>query len=166
MGRAYLCSLMQQALHTPQIPTMTQKTKTRRPSALTEKQQAYVDAKLTGQPVPDIVSNPVLTGRSEKVQAEIARARQEVSDLSTLKRLDVIEGILDGINTAKFMSDAGNIIRGWTEIAKILGHYAPEVKKVEVTVGQARLRSQFEMMSDEELLAISEGKIVIDHEQQ
>lgn len=145
---------------------MTTKTKNRRPSKLTDIQQDYVDAKLTGVPVPDSVTNPTLTARSETVKAEIARARQEVADLTTLKRLDVIEGILDGINTAKFMSDAGNIIRGWTEIAKILGHYAPEVKKVEVTVGQARLRSQFEMMSDEELLAISEGKVVIDQPQE
>ena len=136
--------------------------KRRASTVLTEPQQAYVDAKLTGQPVPDSVYNPTLVARSTKVKDEIARARQEIENLTTLKRIDVIEGILDGINTAKFMSDAGNIIRGWTEIAKILGHYAPEVKKVEVTVGQARLRSQFEMMSDEELLAISEGKIVVD----
>ena len=62
------------------------------------------------------------------------------------------------------MSDGGNIIRGWTEIGKILGLYAPEVKEVKITVGQARLRTQYEALSDEQLLAIAEGKQIIDQD--
>lgn len=132
----------------------------RRSSALTESQTAYVDAKMTNSPVPPVVSNPTHTSRSKTVQEEIARARAEISDVTTLKRLDCIEGILDGINTAKFMADGGNIIRGWTEIAKILGHYAPEVKKIEVTHSQARLRTVYEALSDEQLLAIANGEAI------
>jgi hypothetical protein len=132
----------------------------RRPSALTEVQQAYVDAKLTNSPVPPVVTNPTLTSRATKVKEEIARSRAEIANLTTLKRVDIIEGILDGITTAKMMSDGGNIIRGWESIAKILGLYAPEVKKVEVTVGQARLRHQYEALSDEQLLAIANGETI------
>jgi len=123
-------------------------------------QQAYVDAKLTNTPMPDIITNTTQISRSETVKQEIALAREEISNLTTLKRLDVIEGVMDGINTAKFMSDGGNIIRGWTEIAKILGLYAPEIKKIEVTIGQARLRTQYETLSDEQLLRIASGETI------
>ena len=120
----------------------------------------YVDAKLTNTPVPPVVSNPHYTSRVEGVKQEIARARGEISNLTTLKRVDIIEGILDGISTARMMSDGGNMIRGWTEIGKILGVYAPEVKKVEITNSQARLRTVYEALSDEQLLAIVKGDVV------
>lgn len=131
-----------------------------RSAVLTEQQAAVVDAVMLGTPLAHASSNPTQTLRSETVKAELVKARAEVSNLTTLKRLDVIEGIMDGISTAKFMSDGGNIIRGWCEIAKILGHYAPEVKKVEITVGQARLRTQYEALSDEQLLAIARGDAI------
>ncbi len=45
------------------------------------------------------------------------------------------------------------MIRGWTEIGKMLGHYAPEVKKVELSMNQRALMNKYEAMSDEELMA-------------
>lgn len=98
--------------------------------------------------------------RSTAVKEEIARARAEVSDLTTLKRLDVIEGIMDGVQIARLQADAGNVIKGWTEIAKILGHYAPEVKQVNLTIGQERLLHKFQALSTEDLLAIAEGAVI------
>ena len=133
----------------------------RRPSSvLTPIQEAYVEAKVTNTPVPDMVTNPTLTARSAKVQEEIARVREEISNLTTLRRVDIIEGILDGITTSKMMSDGGNIIRGWTEIGKILGLYAPEVKKVEITMGQARIKTVYESLTDDQLLKIASGEVI------
>jgi hypothetical protein len=125
---------------------------------LTELQQSAVDAVLTGTPMPAEVSNPTLTLRSETVKQEIARARAEISDATTLKRLDVVEGILDGIGVARMMSDGGNVIRGWVEISKILGLAVPEVKTINLNVSSQRLRTRFEALSDQELLEIMEGE--------
>ena len=129
-------------------------------SALTENQAAYVEAVMTGQSVTAAVQNPTLTSRSETVIAELARVRAEITDLTTLKRLDVLEGMMRGIQIAEMVADAGNVIRGWAEIAKILGHYAPEVKQINLNVNQQRLRSKFEELSDEDLLAIAEGRTI------
>jgi hypothetical protein len=115
---------------------------------------------LTGQPPSAVVSNSTQTLRSEAVKAEIAAARAEVSDLTTLRRLDVIEGIMDGIGVSRMMSDGGNVIRGWVEIGKILGHYAPEVKNINLNLSHQRLRSKFEELSDEDLLRIVEGEVI------
>ena len=121
-------------------------------------QQTAVDAVMTGAPMPAEVTNPSLMLRSETVKQEIARARAEISDATTLKRLDVVEGILDGIGVARMMSDGGNVIRGWVEISKILGLAVPETKTINLNVTSQRLRTKFEALSDAELLEIMEGE--------
>jgi coproporphyrinogen III oxidase len=130
----------------------------RRKSAVTEAQAAYVDAVLTNTPVSATTTNTQQMARSAAVQEEIARAREEITDATTLKRLDVVEGILDGIGVARMMSDGGNVIRGWVEISKILGFVAPETKTINLNINQRRLRTKFEALSDEDLMAIIEGE--------
>ena len=134
---------------------------------LTALQTAVVDAVLTGQSVAAVAgTNGTQSMRSATVRAEIARAREEVASLTTLRRLDVIEGIMDGIGVARMMSDGGNVIRGWVEISKILGFAAPEVKKIELSIGHDRLRAKYEVLSDADLLEIIEGesKVIPDGE--
>jgi hypothetical protein len=46
------------------------------------------------------------------------------------------------------------MIAGYRELAKMLGFYAPEVKHVELTAGQAAVKGNFAAMSDEQLLAL------------
>ena len=132
----------------------------RRRSAVTEKQEAVIDAVLSGTPVSDATSNPTQALRSKTVQEEIAKARQYITDLTTLKRLDVIEGIMRSIDMGAMLADPAAVRQGWVEIGKILGHYAPEVKNINLNINQTRLRTKFEGMSDEDLLAIAEGRII------
>ena len=134
----------------------------RRQSKLNEAQSEFINSKMMGLNDAAAAAAAEVTSanammRSEKVQAELARARSEISDLTTLRRLDVIEGIMDAINMARIMADPQAMIKGWTEIAKILGHYAPEVKRIELTTGQARIRNQLEGLSDEELFHLANG---------
>jgi hypothetical protein len=139
--------------------------KKRRSSALLPSQEIFVDAVMTGASQAEAgrlagVQNGAGIARSEKVQAEIAAAREELINLTTIKRVDVIDGILDGIQVARMQGDGGNMIRGWVEISKVLGLSAPEVKKIVLTTTQQRLRSKFEELSDEDLLAIAEGRVI------
>ena len=68
---------------------------------------------------------------------------------------------MDAIQIARMNADPTAMIKGWSEVGKILGHYAPEVKKVELSVGQQRLQSKYEAMTDEELLEIAEGRVTV-----
>lgn len=88
-----------------------------------------------------------------EVQARIKEIREDLEDTVKIKRIDVINGFLDSIEMAKLAADPGSMIRGWTEIGKMLGHYAPEVKKVELSMNQRALMNKYEAMSDEELMA-------------
>ena len=134
-------------------------------SAVTEKQAKFVEAKLHGLSDNAAaqaagLANGTNTSRSPTIKEQLTAARRWLTDTTQIKRLDVIEGVIDGIEIARMQGDAGNVIKGWTEVGKILGHYAPEVKKVELSLSQGRLRAKFEALSDEDLLAIAEGRVL------
>ena len=151
------------------LPKKTEKLKTapRAPSIiLTEMQDAYVSgvlegkspvraAELAGFAQPDSMAFKLNT--SEKVQLAIRSAREELSSAAQISRADVIDGIMEAINLARLAAEPATMIKGWTEVGKILGHYAPDVKRIEMNIGQKRLQSKYEAMSDADLLAIIDG---------
>lgn len=135
---------------------------------LTAQQAAFVDAKMLGKDNIDAAraagyKSPVTTGnqiaKTASVQAALAAARDELSSAAQITRADVIDGFMEAINMAKLAADPASMIKGWSETAKVLGLYAPEVKKLEITGNQKRLQSKYEAMSDMELLDIIEGRV-------
>ena len=71
-----------------------------------------------------------------------------------VSRENVMQGFLEAVAEARAASNPMAQIRGWSEIAKMLGYYAPERQVVEVTPAQVRLRADYESMTDDQLLAI------------
>jgi len=98
--------------------------------------------------------------KASDVRQYLEANRAEVSNLTNLKRADIIAGVMDAIDLAKLAADPGSMIRGYAEIAKMLGLYAPEVKKVEISMGQRAIANKYEAMSDEDLLKIAEGQVI------
>lgn len=135
---------------------------------LTERQDVFVDAVLKGNDryeaaktagyLVDGRPSPSVAEKQKNIQRALAEARDELSSAAQISRADVIDGIMEGINMARLAADPATMIKGWTEVGKILGHYAPEVKKIEVTDNQKRLQSKFTAMTDAELLATIEGE--------
>lgn len=143
------------------------KKKARKASALTERQAAFVEAKLEGKTDFAAAEAAGYDGRNGSnvmkvaaVREEIAAARRWLTDTTQIKRLDVVEGILDSIEMGRMLGDPAAVRQGWVEIGKILGHYAPETKKIELSISSQRLRSKFEALSDEDLAAIAEGRTI------
>ena len=90
-------------------------------------------------------------------ELEIERARYEKA--ADMSRKKVMDGILEAIDIAKQMSEPSSMISGWREIARICGYYAPETKKLDVTINGQMHISKLEELSDDELLAkIIEGE--------
>jgi len=58
---------------------------------------------------------------------------------------------------ARDQSEPATMIRGWFEIGKMLGLYAPEVVKVQASRDVELLEQKYNAMSDEELLAVIAG---------
>ena len=103
--------------------------------------------------------------RSEDIQGYIQEARAEVTNLSTIKRLDVLNIFLEAIDMGRMLADPGQMINGADKIAKMMGYYAPEVIKMEMATNGSALASKFKALSDSELLEIAAGRAkVIDGE--
>ena len=69
-----------------------------------------------------------------------------------MERQDVIAGLLEAIELAKERQEPAAMIRGWAELARLMGFYQPQRHAVEVSAGADMRR--YEAMSDAELLAI------------
>ena len=82
-----------------------------------------------------------------------ARQSADATRLST-QREDVIQGLLEAVDSARAKQEPMALIRAWAEIGRMMGFYAPEVRKVQARGGQADKQRRFETMTDAELLAI------------
>lgn len=96
--------------------------------------------------------------RQEEVKEMIAAARAETSEITTLKRMDVLNMFLEAIDMARVLADPGQMINGADKIAKMMGYYAPEVKEININDGSALLQRKFKQMTDAELLKIASGE--------
>lgn len=92
--------------------------------------------------------------RNARVQ-EALQARQ-VADAARLsmKREDVLAGLLEAVNQAREQKNPMAMISGLRELGKMMGFYAPEVKQVEVSAGYQGQISRLNALSDAELLEI------------
>ena len=115
----------------------------RKPSAITEPQEKFVEARMAGLTVKQAQEVSGCSGSEKTVEAirhQLQAARSWLTNTTQITRLNVIEGFIDGIEMARMQGDSGNVIKGWVEVGKVLGHYAPEVKRIELTMDQGRLK--------------------------
>jgi phage terminase small subunit len=94
----------------------------------------------------ELLTRPDVAQGVRAGQAEIAAKAQ-------LSRTAVMHGFLEAIELGRSRADAGAMIAGWREVAKMCGFYAPERKHIELmsTAGLA-VRVGLEDMSDAELV--------------
>jgi phage terminase small subunit len=83
-----------------------------------------------------------------------------------LTKDEVISGFLSAIQMGKEQQNPAAMISGLVQIAKMLGFYEPERVSVQISASGERLRAKYEVMSDEQLLAIiagdlSSGQVVV-----
>ena len=87
--------------------------------------------------------------------AEAVRAGEaEIAADARVTRSAVLTGLQEAIDIARVRSDPSAMIAGWREIAKMCGYYAPERKQIALRSDRDPLRTQYEAMSDAELLAV------------
>jgi phage terminase small subunit len=136
---------------------------------LSEKQRLFVDARVKGMNVIQAAqaagySNPEIQGyqveKSPFVVAALEVEWKKAEKVSEMTKKKVMDGMLHAIDQAKLLADPTAQISGWREIAKMCGYYEPQRVQVEVSVSAKRLFSQFETLSDEELLKLAEQEIL------
>lgn len=95
-----------------------------------------------------VEGRPLLAKALADVYAE-NRRKAEIS------RDEVLEGFREAINDAKLAGEPATQIKGWTEIGKMCGFYAPEKKEVRLTASAAGLEEQLQGLTTEQLLELA-----------
>lgn len=96
---------------------------------------------------------------SEDVREYIARLQKETADNAGVTKEMVAQGLVEAAALAKQMADPTGMVAAWRELGKLLGHYAPEVKKVEKSINKRDLKAAIEDLSDDELRRLSKGRV-------
>ena len=91
------------------------------------------------------------------IRSMVARHEAAAAERLAITRERVLAELERAIDLAREQRNPMAMIAGWREISKICGYYAPERQRVELSVGNWRIRNQFEAMSDAELLAVVAG---------
>jgi phage terminase small subunit len=121
-------------------------------AAIVKGDQPGLAARKAGYKSPEVNGHTVL--KSAKVQAAIKYSYAKYAAAAQMTRKKVMDGLLEAINIAKIQADPGVMVAGWREIGKMCGFYAPEVRKIDISVTTRRVVDQLEVLSDEELLKI------------
>ena len=141
----------------------------RKASKLTEKQELYVNGVMEGLSASDAVraagyaspTQKTMIARSENVQEALRQAREELEDVTTIRRVDVIDGLMEAISMARINAESAGMVAGWREIAKIMGYYAPETRKIELTGPQEVVQKKLESLSDQELIEMLQKRAIL-----
>ena len=65
---------------------------------------------------------------------------------------------IEAIDMARTLADPAQMINGADKIAKMMGYYAPETKRIELTGDTAVLGNRLRNMSDQDLLEMVSRK--------
>lgn len=94
-----------------------------------------------------------------QVKALYAEEKRLYEEASQMTRKKVMDGLLEGIEMAKLMSEPASVISGWREIGKMCGYYEPVKVRLSTAAGDA-ITDRLERMSDADLLRlIQEGAL-------
>jgi hypothetical protein len=92
--------------------------------------------------------------RNERIASAVRTKRSELAAKHQVSRDQVVEKLVDAIELARIQGDPSAMIRGWTEIGKLLGYYQPDkAMKVHVNISTQREIQRLETLSDAELVA-------------
>ena len=138
----------------------------REKSVVTKQQKLYADAILLGathaqaNAAAGYSPTDAKSGAGKGTLAHLRAAREELEDITTLKRLDVMEIFLEAINMARTLADPSQMINGADKLAKMMGYYAPESIKLDVKIEDKVLANKVRAMSDEELYRMAQAKVI------
>ena len=126
------------------------------------KQQTFADAIVTGATQADAAraagyppgkASQVM--RQEEIQTLVNQARSELREISTIKKLDVLDIMIEAIDMARTLADPAQMINGAREVGRMMGFYEPETIKIEHSMANGVMATKFKQMTDEELYAIA-----------
>lgn len=88
------------------------------------------------------------------IKAELQARGAALARELEITRADVVKNLLEVFSMSRELKNPAAMISSMSTIAKILGYYSPEVKRVELSAGQGALQAKYASMDDKQLLAL------------
>lgn len=97
---------------------------------------------------------------SPTVQAALAEIRAETAANVKITKEDVVQMLMDAVDMAKLLGDPTAVVSAARELGKMLGFYAPEVKKITHGLDRKSIIAIMDAMNDEELMRLSNARTI------
>jgi phage terminase small subunit len=98
--------------------------------------------------------------KDPRVLALVAEEQKKHEAVVNMSREKVMNGFLEAVEIARLQAEPATMVKAWSEVARMCGYYAPETRKIDISISAKRLVDKFETMSDEELLKYAEKDII------
>ena len=95
------------------------------------------------------------------IQAVLREKQVAMAKELQITRQGVISGLVGAVDDARQQRNPMAMISGLRELGRMLGFYAPEVKRVEMTTDQHITHNDMSVMTDTELLALMQGRTAL-----
>lgn len=136
---------------------------------LTPKQENFIDgvemgllpsqaAKRAGYSQPSQAAQQLM--KKPAVAARLRAIEESRRQSMKMTREKAEAGIMEAIEMAKTNSDPQSMIRGWAEINRMCGFYAPEQKELKISGNAKRIRKEIESLDDSKLLELAGGGVI------
>lgn len=136
---------------------------------ITKQQAKYVEERAKGKTkqasalLAGYVVDPNLDVHVEDyptVKEQLAKVRKELAENAQITKEEVVEMLMDAARMAKVLGDPTGMVAAARELGKMLGFYAPEVKKVTHGLDKNSLRAVLDEMTDEDLIRIANSRAI------
>lgn len=94
------------------------------------------------------------------MQQEIARIKADTAANTGVTKENVVEMLKDAAELAKMQADPMGMVSAARELGKMLGFYAPEVKKITKGIDQQDFQKLLESMPEDELLKLANARVI------
>jgi len=140
----------------------------KKPADLSKRQAKYVAARETGASkqrsaimagFSDTDKSGAHVENAPAVQEQLAIARAEFAKETGITKQAVLQGLMEAADMAKLLADPMAMVRAWSEIGKMMGHYAPEVKK-HLHGLDKESRDALKALPDDQLHRLAKGTII------
>ena len=97
------------------------------------------------------------TLRIDKVSEALAARQAADATRLSLRRKDVLQGLLEAAAMAKLQADPAGMVAAWKQVGHLMGFYSPDRIKLDVNVAGSPEMARMNQLSDAELLTIIES---------
>jgi phage terminase small subunit len=88
------------------------------------------------------------------IQSELRRRQDALAKELQITRTGLVKNLLDVFELSRDLKQPATMVSSMALVAKILGYYSPEVKRVELIPEHGDIAKQMRLRSDAELLAL------------